>query len=997
MVVDATGAHSMTMRLQPIELRWRGEGLASSSIGRSRGVGSKAIPGEGDFVGRERERAALERVLGDPGAARGRIALIAGDAGVGKTRLAERVLHDRDVQILRGDASEQTTRPYGPIAAALRTFLRSDPRGLDASGPLSGHLGLLLPELGDAPEGGDRATVCEALRCAFRTVARRRPVIVFLDDLHWADATTIELLPALAAALDDEPVLVLGAYRTDELPRGHPLRRMRAELRRAGRLQEFALGPLDPEQTGELATRVLGAAPARSLARIIYDRTQGVPYFVEELCSALSTAGRVVNGRSGLELLAGGEIPLPDTVRDAVLMRVKDISPDARRVLDVASVAGIRFDLALVAEVAGDAAIDEPVAIGVVVEVEPGVAAFRHALTREAFYLDIGWGRRRALHRRLAELLEARGARPALVAEHWAAAREPARARPALLAAAREQEAAHAYRDALGSSRRALELLTVEDHDERVALLVRIGHYAELCGELGDAVLAWEEACDARRLDDDTRGVAELDRRLAVAYELQGDWQSAIAAHQRAGQGFARARHDSAAAAEFLAAAAHLDGMGSTTPALGLAQQAARLARRSGRRDLVARSLGLEGSVRAKLGDKAAGIALAREGLSLALAENLTGAATELYLRLAAVLENAAELNGARQVYDEAYDFCVANGAPGVAQVCLVCLAYVLWETGRWDEAEALEREIIASPESPLGVVMAAKSALAIFHTARGQTRGTRRQLVEGLSYARQNDRLRFEFNCLVGLAWLDELEGADAPAARRYHEIVRRRSETEDKHYAPMALRAAVTFFATHGEGAAARACAGELADMASATTNPETLAALAHALGEVALLEGEPGHAVAEFGRALDLLRELELPHARAHSQIRTAAAHAAAGERQQAVERLTDAYRTSRKLGAQPLAALAAGRLDELGERVDRRLGRRAASDLERRGLTRRELEVLRFVAVGRTNREIAAELFLSKRTVDMHVRSVLMKMSCNSRTEATRRAWELGLVD
>ncbi|HEV2787193.1 MAG TPA: LuxR C-terminal-related transcriptional regulator [Solirubrobacteraceae bacterium] len=876
-------------------------------------------------------------------------------------------------------------------------FLRSDPSGLDASGPLSGYLGLLLPELGDAPAGGDRATVCEALRCAFQAVARRGPVVVFLDDLHWADATTIELLPALVATLAGEPLLVLGAYRSDELSRGHPLRRMRAELRRAGRLQELALDPLDTEQTGALASRVLGAAPERSLAKTIYDRTEGVPYFVEELCAALRTAGRVVQGRSGLELVARGEIPVPDTVRDAVLMRVKDISPGARRVLDVASVAGVRFDLALVAEIAGDAAIDEPAALGVVVEVEPGVAAFRHALTREAFYLDIAWGRRRALHRRLAGLLEARGARPALVAEHWAAAHEPARARPALLAAAREQHAAHAYRDALHSSRRALELLSAEDRDDRVELLVRIGHYAELCGELGDAVLAWEEAADARRVDGDTREAAELDRRLAVAYELQGDWGSAIAARQRAGHGFARVRQEKDAAAELLAAAAHLDGMGSTTPALELAQQAGELARWSGQRDLVARSLGLEGSVRAKLGDVEAGIALARQGLSLALGENLTGAATELYLRLAAVLENTADLGGARHVYDEAYDFCVANGSPDAAQVCLVCLAYILWETGRWTEAEALEREIIASPESPVSVVMAAKSALAIFRTARGQTRGTRRQLVEGLSYARRNDRLRFEFNCLVGLAWLDELEGADASAARRYHEIVRRRSETEDKHYAPMALRSAVTFFATHDDAAAARGCAAELADMASATTNAETLATLAHALGEVALLEREPDHAVAEFARALDLLRELELPHARAQSQIRAAAALAAAGQRQPAVERLTDAYRTARKLGAQPLAALAAGRREELGERVGRRLGRRAADDLERRGLTRRELEVLRFVAVGRTNREIAAELFLSKRTVDMHVRSVLMKMSCNSRTEATRRAWELGLVD
>jgi DNA-binding NarL/FixJ family response regulator/tetratricopeptide (TPR) repeat protein len=954
------------------------------------------VPAE-ELVGRDHERAVLRRALAELEAGRGGIALLAGEAGVGKTRLAEDAMQVEEVLVLRGDTSEQPPPPYGPIVAALRDFLRLDRRGLDASGPLSGYLRVLLPELGDAPPGGDRATLCEALRRAFEAVSRRRPTVVFLDDLHWADATTLELLPGLAAGLADERVLILGAYRSDEIPRGHPLRKTRAELRRAGRLHELAVRPLDPKWTAELATRVLGSVPSPPLARAIHDRTQGVPFFVEELCAALEAAGRLVDGRSGLELAAGEGIPLPDTVRDAILTRARPVSPGARRVREVASVAGVRFDLALVAELAGDKAIDELVSLGVVVEVEPGVGAFRHVLVREAFYLDVTWGRRRVLHRRFAELLEERGARPALVAEHWVAASEPARARPALLAAARDHHAVHAYRDALEASRRALELPSTDSDEQRVALLERIGRYAELCGELGDAVLAWEQAADQRRRAGNALGAAELDRRLAVVYELQGAWESALAAHQRAAWGFGRTGQDGDAAAELLAAVSHLDGMGSLTPALELVEHAAAYASRSGRRDLVARSLGLEGSVRAKLGDLDAGVRLAREGLSIALAESLTGAATELYQRLAAVLENTADLGGAQQVYGEAYEFCVANGSSGAAQVCLVCLAYILWETGRWDEAEALERKIIASPDCPVGVVMAARSALAIFQTARGRSRGTRRLLIAGLTYARQYDRLRFEFNCLVGLAWLDELEGADASASTRYHEIVRRRGETEDKHYAPMALRSAVTFFAAHGEPAAARACAAALADMAAATTNRETLAALAHALGEVALLEGEPGHAVVEFGRALDLLRELELPHARAHTQIRAAAALAEAGDRQPAVERLSDAYRTARKLGAHPLAAAAAGRLEELGERVDQRLGRRAAGDLARAGLTRRELEVMRFVAVGRTNREIAEELFLSKRTVDMHVRSILMKLSCGSRTEATRRAWELGLVD
>jgi hypothetical protein len=258
---------------------------------------------------------------------------------------------------------------------------------------------------------------------------------------------------------------------------------------------------------------------------------------------------------------------------------------------------------------------------------------------------------------------------------------------------------------------------------------------------------------------------------------------------------------------------------------------------------------------------------VARDGPSLALGESLTASATGAYQRLVAVLENAADLRAAQQVYEQAYDLCVANEASEAAQVCLVCLAYILWETGRWDEAEKLERKIITSPERPPGIVAAAKAATGIFFATRAK-QGNTPPLVQGLAYARRHHRLRFELNSLVGLTWREALEGSDAAAAERYREIVRRCRKTRDLHYAPMALRSAVTFFAG-GEGTQARACAALLADMASATTNRETLAALAHALGEIAMLEREPDDAVVEFARALDLLRELELPYQRALTQ--------------------------------------------------------------------------------------------------------------------------------
>jgi DNA-binding NarL/FixJ family response regulator len=182
----------------------------------------------------------------------------------------------------------------------------------------------------------------------------------------------------------------------------------------------------------------------------------------------------------------------------------------------------------------------------------------------------------------------------------------------------------------------------------------------------------------------------------------------------------------------------------------------------------------------------------------------------------------------------------------------------------------------------------------------------------------------------------------------------------------------------------------------MASETGHPDALAALAHAIAETALLEGDVDTAAEQLTRAVELHRTLDMPFERAQIELRAGVALTAAGERELGVERLVDAYRTARKLGARPLAAEAAREVAGLGESVAARLGSRAEADADAGGLTRREREVLRPLVVGRTNREIAQELFLSTRTVDMHVRNILRKLDCRSRVEAAGRAREIGLV-
>ncbi len=244
---------------------------------------------------------------------------------------------------------------------------------------------------------------------------------------------------------------------------------------------------------------MLDAAPAPSLVSAIHERTQGIPFFVEELGRALMLTEALAHGPRGLELADEREVPLPDTIRDAVLVGAAELSDEARAAAEVAAAAGDTFGLDVVAEVAGTTGLGELLDCGLLVEAEPGRGAFRHALAREALYADVPWLRRRSLHARLAEELEARDAPSIEVATQWQGAHEQARAREALLRAAEESRAVHAYRDAAHAGRRALELWAEDEQpDRRVEALDAYARSAELAGDLAEACRAWREIAAIR-------------------------------------------------------------------------------------------------------------------------------------------------------------------------------------------------------------------------------------------------------------------------------------------------------------------------------------------------------------------------------------------------------------------------------------------------------------------------------------------------------------------
>jgi ATP/maltotriose-dependent transcriptional regulator MalT len=394
----------------------------------------------------------------------------------------------------------------------------------------------------------------------------------------------------------------------------------------------------------------------------------------------------------------------------------------------------------------------------------------------------------------------------------------------------------------------------------------------------------------------------------------------------------------------------------------------------------------------AKSGEHPAGLETVRSALAVALDEGMTVVAAELYQRLSVVLYEGTDLRRAEEALETALGLCDANPDAGVESACLTCMVYVLRERGDWQRAGEMSRQLIADGTA----VWVAEGLLGAIRCYEGRYGAARRMLTSCLTVATRQAHFNMTVDSTAALARVAAAEGDVEEAGRHCRSLLARWGDSDDHHYAIAGLRWASSFFAGEGIADGSHECADALSRIASRTGQPDALAALACAIGEAALVDGDAATAATQMGRGAELHRELDMPFERAQVELRAGIAASAAGDRDLAIEHLVGAYRIARKLGARPLAAEAAREVAALGESVSRRLGVRGAADADGAGLSRRELEVVRLLSSGRTNREIAAELVLSRRTVDMHVRNILHKLDCRSRVEAVTRAGELGLL-
>jgi DNA-binding CsgD family transcriptional regulator len=903
------------------------------------------------------------------------VVLVTGEAGIGKTRLADDLIAD-----LRSDPHRPLVLvgESAPLAGAALAY-----------GPFVAALGDRAPWLLADDNAGDVLTARHRLFVrvlgALTELAARQPVALVLEDLHWADESSRELLALLVVRLREQPVLLVGTLRDSEL--ADDVRRWLAEIESRPRVTRLRLGRLADADIASIAAEILPADSASEHLAAIVATAEGNPLYATELALAGPTTGP------------------PASIAEAILAKAGNLPVPARAIADQVCVAdgGMPHDL-LAATVTQPeeqllVSVRQAVASGLLIAAGDGYA-FPHALIRQALYGALLEGERRRLHRRLAEALASRAdASPGSLAQHWHLAGCPDLAAAAAAAAARQAVSARAYPEALRSYVLALGLRAWLA-DSGPDLLTDAAQTASWAGDPQQAA-RW--AAEALALADKPDRARLLERLGRYRWE-SGDLMAAVEAAAQA-EALTAGEPPSVLRARILAEHATLRMLlGEPDAALSLATDAVDVAEQAGALAEQAHGLATLGIVQAQNGELDAGLAALRRSFELARqaasAEHIVRAAANHMYLLCTRGRFAEALAVARSGRQAAQRL----GTPtALTSVLDNNTAAVLISTGRWREADDLLSEITGlASGNAARYLQLQRLELAV---GRAES-GLAADLAADLGKSTEDPRLLGPMHaCLAeaalgqsdpaGASWevlsgLAAIEGADLPGEEIRLVAIGARIRA-DLALLPGPVR-------PDSVAAGWADAAGDFADRAAAMAEagggePEIAAYGTQAAAECSRQQGTDRRAT--WRAVAHAWHVADQPHREAYARLREAEAAVRAGRRDQAARILAACEELARPLPAETVLALAR----ELGRRarlpvVPGQPGPSAAS--ARYDLTDREVEVLARLVHGDSNRQIARALFISDRTAAVHVSRILGKLGVRNRTQAATVGAQLGLT-
>ncbi|WP_328483821.1 AAA family ATPase [Streptomyces sp. NBC_00377] len=970
------------------------------------------------FVGREEELARLSGVLERARGGEARAVLIAGDAGVGKTRVLDEIAARAarsGTTVLTGHCVDlgDVGLPYLPFTEILG-LLAADERfaAVLTAHPLVDRLLGAGPEAGRedgdpaarSGNGEGRLRLFEGMAALLADLSDVTPLLVVLEDLHWADQSSRDLLRFLlsrgflqrpAGNGPGHRLTVLASYRADDLHRRHPLRPLLAELVRLPAVDRLELRPLADAEVVRLLRALEDRPLPDATVRRIVERAEGNAFYAEELLAATDTE-------------AGG---VPSGLADLLLIRVEQLTDTAQQVLRTAAVAGRRVAHDLLRDAVGlpedelESALREAVGHQLLVAGADGAYAFRHALAREAVYADLLPGERVRLHGAFAALLAARGHHAETAAErahHYRAGHDLGEALAASLEAADHARRVGAPAEELRHLEAVLDLWEAVPaparepggRTDRVTLMLRASAAAAHAGDAHRAVSLTRAALAGVGQDTDSELAARV--RYTLAGTLMGV-DSLTAAFAYSSEALAMIPAEPPSPTWVWAAATHVLAarqVGDPDSALRVARRALSAAEHLGltdaRADLLVSLANLEGGGRGS----AEGRARLKEARELARRGGNAPVEMRALFTLAIGAYEAGDLEESLPWLEEGLDRARRAGllsSPYPLEMRYLQLL-VLYTLGRWDECLRTATTDLAVLPASGGYAVGPALYVGL---ARGEKDvvGRARTLLEG--------RFDWMATLVAGIVLTDAavLSGDAGAAVARLRSSVE--ALTDDVGTPPdvtvrltaLALTAVADAAAgaRHvGDGAAAdrwSAVATELLEPARAVAlrgatgapqGPEGRAWLARAEAEWAWATTGPDpeaweRTVAAFGYG----DSYEL----ARCRLRYAHALLAADRREEAGAEARAARETAVRLGATPLleradALIRRGRLAEAP----------SAARTGSAGLTAREQDVLRLLALGRSNRQIGEELFISGKTASVHVSHILAKLGASGRTEA-----------
>lgn len=972
------------------------------------------------LVGRAAELNALRSAAQSAQAGQSRIVLVGGDAGIGKTRLVgefcEHVRQDGMLAAVGGCVQlGDVAIAYAPLVEALREVSRQ--LGADAFaelvGPGRGELDALIGGHGTAGATSP-GPLFEHLLGLLTRLGERRPTALVLEDMHWADASTLALMAFLGRNLRDARVVLVLTYRVDEVHRRHPLRPLLTDLERDPSVERLRLAGLSRAELVELLTGIGEVAPGEPTVDDLLARTEGNPFYVEELVAAGSSHGM-----------------LPDTLAEVVLSRIGRLSEPTQDVLHRAAVLGDEVDERLLAAVAGlpadevTSALREALFEQLLV-IDSAGCRFRHALIREVLYDDLLPGERERLHVAAAHAVEDptladrldEHVRWAMLAHHWHAAREPGRAFAASIRAGEEADRVRALADAAAHYERALQLwdrtedpvaaagMSRSELFERAALSVHWSSHSSRAITLAKAAL------DALEPDAAPETRAVLLIRLGRFYWTQYQGPAAFAAYEQ-GVALLADRPPSWGKAYTHAALGQIQMLrGHERQAVSTLTTAIEVATSIGAQNVAGHALCSLGPPLGELGRVDEALAAMDRAQVLSREHGDAADVCRYYTNLCHILLHAGRFTELERVAAEGMVYAEESGhLRHYGESIMGNLIAGLTSAGRWAQADTVAAKLVdrVGAEDPYVV-------LRWLPLLIGQGKLEQAHQLADWVVARTADAADVQFRALALLR-----AAALALAEQRYDDARGLVADglagvTEDQQYFGLSgYSLALAIEADRIDAARTSPRADAEIDEARSVSSSliTTVRAYAAGLSErgVELLP-EPAAALAtaeaEHARALGtddpdtwaaVAKDWEgvgKPYPAARARFHEAdALLRGRGDRKRAAEAAATALSVATELGAEPFA-----------ERV-RLLIQRARLDLPSAdtsepdpvaslGVTAREADVLALLGAGMTNRQIGESLFISEKTASVHVTNLLRKLSVSNRLEAAAIAQSLGLV-